>query len=122
MGKRLAIILLGFFAAVLGNLIAGYVQQDMWSNVFTTERLVITAISLTVMLLFVAMLETERALAWNWRWHCFWYLRELLKNPDLRRWETDFARLEVARGRRKVSSAEVITASKYLDMVDHRRW
>jgi len=31
------------YTVVLGNLIAGYVQQDMWFNVFTNERIIVTA-------------------------------------------------------------------------------
>lgn len=76
--KRITIILLGFIAGVLGNLIAAYVQQDVWSNVFTLDRLLVTAGSVVLMLLLVASLETERALSWNWRWHRFRYLFQSL--------------------------------------------
>ncbi len=117
--KRITIILLGFAAGVMGNLIAGYVQQDLWSNVFTQERLFVTAGSILLMLLLVASLETERALAWNWRWHRFWYLRELLKNPELRHWESDFARLEMVQGKRaRISSAEVLAGGNRKDMIE----
>ncbi len=60
--KRITIILLGFIAGVLGNLIAAYVQQDVWSNVFTLDRLLVTAGSVVLMLLLVASLETERGI------------------------------------------------------------
>lgn len=117
--KRITIIILGFAAGVMGNLIAGYVQQDIWSNVFTQERLVVSVGSILLMLLFVATLETERTLAWNWRWHRFWYLRELLQNRELRHWETDFARLEIVQGKRaRISSAEVLTEGSRKDMIE----
>ncbi|MCL4704154.1 HEAT repeat domain-containing protein [bacterium] len=120
--KRITIILLTFIAGALGSLIMAYVQQDVWSNLFTLERLIATAVSILLMLLFVAFLETERALSWNWRWHRFWYLRELLQNPELRHWESDFARLEIVQGKRaRISSAEVLAEGNRKDMIEALR-
>ncbi|MCI0616209.1 hypothetical protein L0244_24775, partial [bacterium] len=118
MSKRLTIGLLVFFAGVAGNLIAGWLQQGKWAIQPTTEQFLGTLAGAGLILFVVALLESERALAWNWRWHRFWYLRELLKNPVLRHWETDFARLEMMQGRRKLSGAEVIAEGKRQDMVE----
>lgn len=117
MSKRLTIGLLVFFAGVAGNLVAGWLQQGKWAIQPTTEQFLGTLVGAGLILFVVALLESERALAWNWRWHRFWYLRELLKNPDLRHWETDFARLEMVQRRRKIFGAEVIAEGKRQDMV-----
>jgi len=118
MPKRFTIGLLGFLAGVAGNLVAGWLQQGKWSILFTSGRLPGTLIGVVMILIIMALLESEFGLAWNWRWHRYWYLRELLKNPDLHRWETDFARLELVKGKRKISSTEVIAEGKRQDMVD----
>lgn len=65
--KRITYLLLEFGAGFAGNLLAGYVQQDVWP--FTPARLVGTAIGAGLMLVVIALLESERNLAWNWRWH-----------------------------------------------------
>jgi HEAT repeat protein len=118
MSKRFTIGLLVFFAGVAGNLIAGWLQQGKWAIQPTTEQFLGMLAGAGLILFVVALLKSERALAWNWRWHRFWYLRELLKNPDLRHWETDFARLEMVPGRRKIFGAEVIAEGKRQDMVE----
>lgn len=116
--KRLVILLLEFGAGLTGNLVAGWIQQDVWSNLFTPTRLVGTLAGAGLMLFMLAWLESERALPWNWRWHRFWYLRELLGNPDLQRWETDFARLELVQRPRKVSGAEIIVEGERRDLIE----
>ncbi len=118
MFKRLVILLLEFGAGLAGNLLAGWIQQDAWSNLFTTTRFLGALVGAGLMLLILAWLDSERALPWNWHWHRFWYLREVLENPELRRWETDFARLELAQGRRKVSGVEVTAEGKREDLVE----
>ena len=117
MFKRLAMLLLEFGAGLAGNLVAGWIQQDEWSNLFTPLRLLGTLAGAGLMLVILAWLESERVLAWNWGWHRFWYLRELLGDPELRRWETDFARLELAQGRRKALGVEVIAEGERRDLV-----
>lgn len=118
MAKHLFIALLVFIAGVAGNLVAGWLQQGEWALLPTPERFLGTLIGVMLILFFVALLETEHALSWNWYWHRFWYLRELLKNPDLRRWETDFARLEMVQRKSKISAAEVLVEGRRQDMVD----
>jgi hypothetical protein len=110
MSKRFTIGLLVFLASVAGNLVAGWLQQGEWAIQPTTEQFLGTLVGAGLILFVVALLESERALAWNWRWHRFWYLRELLKNPDLRHWETDFARLEMVQGR--ITTSTFSTAKK----------
>jgi hypothetical protein len=78
MSKRFTIGLLVFFAGVAGNLVAGWLQQGKWAIQPTTEQFLGTLASAGLILFVVALLESERALAWNWRWRRFWYLRELL--------------------------------------------
>ena len=81
MFKRLTILLLEFAAGLAGNLVAGWIQQDAWANLFTPARLLATGAGAALMLLLVAMLETQRSLTWNWPWHRFWYLRGLATDP-----------------------------------------
>ncbi|MCA9971025.1 MAG: hypothetical protein KC425_12455 [Anaerolineales bacterium] len=37
--KRLAILLLEFLARLAGHLLAGYIQQDAWQNLYTPPQL-----------------------------------------------------------------------------------
>jgi len=116
--KRFAILLLDFGAGVAGNLVAGWIQQDQWANVFTPPRVVGTLAGVVLMTIVLVLLESEQALPWNWRWHRFWYLHELLDNRDVRRWERGFARLELAQRRRKAPGAEVIVEGERRDLVE----
>jgi hypothetical protein len=115
--KRLTMLLLTFIAGVAGNLVAGYIQADVWQNFFTPERLLVTAVSAGLILFILALLESERGLAWNWPWHRFWYLRGLAANPQIRQWEADFARLNLARGKRPITTTEVMATGRRQDMV-----
>ena len=115
--KRLVIALLLFGNGIVGNLIAAWIQPDI-EGVLGTNRLVGAAIGAVLAIGIAVLLESKRALPLNWRWHRFWYMWELLGNPDLRRWETDFARLELAQGRHKVSSAEVISEGGRRDLIE----
>jgi formylglycine-generating enzyme required for sulfatase activity len=115
--KRLILGIFAFAAGVAGNLLAAAIQQDAWQNLFTPERLIATAVGASVMLLILAVLESERGLAWNWPWHRFWYLRGLAANPQIRQWEGDFARLNLAQGKRPFTTTEVIAAGARQDMV-----
>ena len=54
--KRLVILLLEFGAGLAGNLVAGWIQQDVWSNLFTTTRLLGTLAGAGLMLLILAWL------------------------------------------------------------------
>ncbi len=117
MFKRLVILLLEFGAGLAGNLAAGWVQQDAWQNLFTPTRLAGTVGGAALMLMLLALLESERTLAWNWRWHRYWYLRALAQHPDLQRWQTDFARLTLANGRQAVVTAELLAQGERQDMV-----
>jgi formylglycine-generating enzyme required for sulfatase activity len=115
--KRLTMLLLTFIAGVAGNLVAGYIQADVWQNFFTPDRLLVTAVSAGLILFILALLESERGLAWNWPWHRFWYLRGLAANPQIRQWEADFARLNLARGKRPITTTEVMATGRRQDMV-----
>lgn len=115
--KRLALGILAFAASIAGNLLAAAIQQDAWQNLFTPARLIATAVGAAIMLLVLAALESERGLAWNWPWHRFWYLRGLAANPQIRQWEHDFARLNLAQGKRPFTTTEVIAAGERRDMV-----
>jgi hypothetical protein len=119
--KRLTILLAEFGAGLAGNLVAGWIQQDIWMNLFTLNRLAGTAIGAALMLLVLVWLESEQALSWNWPWRRFWYLREVLSDPDLRRWEESYARLEVVQGARRTLGADVIADREPRDMVETLR-
>lgn len=115
--KRLILLLLEFGAGLAGNLVAAAIQQDTWKNLFTPTRLIATAVGAALMLIVIALLESERSLSWNWRWHRFWYLRSLAKYPQLLHWETDFARLKLAPGRQPVFTTELLSNGGRRDMV-----
>lgn len=66
--KRFTIIIFGFLAGVLGNLIAGYVLQDVWLNVFTPDRLFGTCMATLFMFILLVLLETEPTLPYAWHW------------------------------------------------------
>jgi hypothetical protein len=55
--KKIIIILLNFSAGIAGNLIAGWVQQSVWSNVFTLPRIAGTIVGVLIMLILIAILE-----------------------------------------------------------------
>lgn len=115
--KRLTILLLEFGAGLACNLLAGAIQQDAWRNLFTPTRIAGAALGAALMLVFIAALESERNLTWNWRWHRIWYLRTLSRNPQIKRWETDFAQLKLMRGRQPIVATEVTVDGERRDMV-----
>jgi hypothetical protein len=55
--KRSTVLFLEFIAALAGNLIAGWIQQDVWQGIFTLPRLLGTAIGAALMLLAIVWLE-----------------------------------------------------------------
>ncbi|MBC8493118.1 MAG: ATP-binding protein, partial [Chloroflexi bacterium] len=57
--KRLVQLLLEFGAGLAGNLAAGWIQQDVWSNLFTPARLVGTFLGAGLMLFVLALLESD---------------------------------------------------------------
>lgn len=65
--KQLVNLLLTFLVGLAGNLIAGWIQQDIWSNVFTPTRIVITAVGVGLMILVIAWLENESSSLTNRR-------------------------------------------------------
>jgi tetratricopeptide (TPR) repeat protein len=58
--KQLVSVTLNFFAGLAGNLIAGWIQQDVWTNFFTPARIIGTIIGVAVMLALIAWLESDR--------------------------------------------------------------
>jgi len=116
MFKRLVILLLEFGASLAGNLVSGWIQKDLWLDLFTAPRVLGTIVGFLFMAVVIASLEIELALPWNWRWHRFWYLWELGSNETLRP-QLDFARLELAQGRRKLIGAEIIADGERRDLL-----
>lgn len=55
--KKLVSLLLAFLAGLAGNIIAGWIQQDVWSNVFTPVRLIVTGVLALLILLLSVFLE-----------------------------------------------------------------
>lgn len=111
--KRFTLLMLITIAGVVGNLVAGWIDENAWENWITPSRLLWTGIGLVVMLAIEAFLESEHALPWNWWWHRYWYLREILRNPTFRRWETDFARLDILLRENEISTIQVIKKNEY---------
>jgi hypothetical protein len=59
MWKKLIVLMLEFTSSLAGNLIAGWIQQDAWSNIFSQERIAGTFVGAFVMLFFIALLDTR---------------------------------------------------------------
>jgi membrane protein implicated in regulation of membrane protease activity len=55
--KKCVYLLLSFMVGVAGNLIAGWIQQDVWLNAFTPIRIVVTVILACLALLLIARFE-----------------------------------------------------------------
>jgi HEAT repeat protein len=115
--KRLVILFLEFGAGLAGNLVAGWIQGNLWANVFTVNRMTGTAVGAVVMLCILAWTESASALPWTWRWHKFWYMLETLENSALRRWETTFAPLEMAERSHELFRTEVIINGERKDLI-----
>lgn len=114
--KRLFIAVFAFGVGIAGNLIAAWIQPDV-EALSGSYRLIGAVIGVAVTIIFVTLLESERALSWNWRWHRFWYLLELLNDPRLCAWQTDYASLDLIQRKRKVSDVEVMVDGRRQDLV-----
>ena len=57
--KRWMNLLLGFLVGLAGNLVAGWIQQDVWSNVFTPTRILVTVAAVLLALVVIALLEKK---------------------------------------------------------------
>ncbi|WP_420643064.1 toll/interleukin-1 receptor domain-containing protein [Candidatus Leptofilum sp.] len=55
--KRTTILALEFLAGLAGNLVAGWIQQDIFSNVFSSSRVIGTIAGVVIMLLLITWLE-----------------------------------------------------------------
>jgi NACHT domain len=119
--KRLIELLLSAGAGLAGNLVANWIQQDLWTNVFTEARLIGTLVGGIGMLVVIAGLESERALRWNWPWHRYWYLYDVLGDPRLRQWEANFASLAFAEGQREAFGGEILVGSTRKNLVQTLR-
>jgi NACHT domain len=115
--KRLIELLLSAGAGLAGNLVANWIQQDLWTNVFTEARLIGTLVGGIGMLVVIAGLESERALRWNWPW----YLHDVLGDPRLRQWEANFASLAFAEGQREAFGGEILVGSTRKNLVQTLR-
>lgn len=65
--KRWVNLLLSFLVGLAGNLMAGWIQQDIWSNLFTPTRILGTAVGVGLTLLVIAWLEKQRSARANRR-------------------------------------------------------
>lgn len=59
--KRISLLSLMILASIAGNLIAGWIQQDIWRNFFTPARVIGTAIGLVIVIATSAFLERQSA-------------------------------------------------------------
>jgi hypothetical protein len=58
--KRIPYLLLEFIAGLTGNLIAAWIQQDVWSNFFTIARIIGTFLGALIMIFLIAWLENKQ--------------------------------------------------------------
>jgi hypothetical protein len=57
--KRLMSLLLIFLVGLAGNLVAAWIQRDVWSNVFTPTRILVTVMGVLLTSLVIALLERK---------------------------------------------------------------
>src|SRR5690349_1505518 len=96
------------FTGITGNLIAAYIEHDVWSNAITPLRLGGTIAAFAAALLFLTFLESDASFIVTWRWHQHWYLRDVLADPSIHRWAEHFGVLDFLRKSRPLMRAEVI--------------
>lgn len=65
--KRIIILILEFLAGLAGNLVAGWIQQDVFLDVFTPIRILGTIVGSVLMLLLIFLLEKNRNIV-NTKW------------------------------------------------------
>src|SRR5215472_8499265 len=106
--KLLVQVVVTTLAGIGGNIIAAFIVADVWSNVFTPARIWGTAIALVVAFLILMMLDSNVMFFWSWPWHLYWYRRELVSDPRIRRWAERFGVLDFLRKNRPLLRAEVI--------------
>ena len=58
------------------------------------------------------------SLPWNWWWYRYWYLRDLLRDPRITAWETDFAPLQLREGREEVALVDVLVEGTRRGLID----
>jgi hypothetical protein len=63
--KRILKGVVVFVSALAGNLIAGWIQQNAWSNLFTPTRLAVTVVILVIAILLEVFLDKESTVARN---------------------------------------------------------
>lgn len=59
--KQTTKLFLEFLAGLAGNLVAAWIQQDAWHNIFTIPRIGGTIIGVTIMLIVIAWLDHSQA-------------------------------------------------------------
>ncbi|GIK43767.1 MAG: hypothetical protein BroJett011_76000 [Chloroflexota bacterium] len=55
------ILLLEFSAGIAGNLIAGWIQQDIWSSIFTPARVIGTIVFASLTFLALTLIESKKS-------------------------------------------------------------
>src|SRR5260221_3609186 len=93
---------------ITGNLIAAYIEQDVWLHAFTAARVVGTVAALIAALLILTFVESDILFIVTWRWHQHWYLRDVLADRTIHRWAEHFGVLDFLRKNRPLMRAEVL--------------
>lgn len=57
--RSLVNLTLGAIGGILGNLLAAWIQQEAWGNLFTLERVLATIAGFMLVILFLAWLDTR---------------------------------------------------------------
>jgi hypothetical protein len=87
MTRKLLLKLLVIPTALFASKIQAWLSGDAKSNITTGRQLFITVGFLVGFYILAVLLETPRALALNWRWHRYWFLRDIVnrRQPTVQR-------------------------------------
>jgi len=116
--KRFFFVVVEIVIGVTGNLIAGWIQQDIWTNFFSPTRVLGSFVSITILALILSTLENDNDNRFNWYWHRFWYLYNLVYNPKLNHWRLDYAQLDISEIQRKRLTVDVVVAGERQNLLD----
>lgn len=116
--KRFLLFIFEIAAAILGNLIAGWIQQDIWTNFFSPARIVGSVVSIICITLIMLLLGSDNIDVFSWNWHRYWFLHNLVHNSKLNHWSIDYAQLDISEAQRKQLTVDVVVAGERRNLLD----
>lgn len=117
--KKFIILLLSFGAGIAGNLLAAYIQENIWMSISAPLKLLGTVVGTLFMLILLLVLDSKSVGTWNVFWHRFWYLLEIKGSKDIMKWKTSFSRLQGTRRFNKTSIIRTEKNGRRFDLVEY---